>query len=134
MFERLLSGLNSKTANDMSEQRRRFQRYEGEKCEIDINGKTYQVENWSEGGVLFTDKGRIFEVGLEIQMSIKFKIRNTILSFDHKGQVIWKNCNKTVVEFVSSTKQTQQSFQQIIDDHVVSEFSDSQIIPSGIGN
>tara|TARA_R110001592_G_scaffold31482_1_gene110933 strand:+ start:9335 stop:9739 length:405 start_codon:yes stop_codon:yes gene_type:complete len=127
MFEKLLSGLHAKTANDTLAMRRRFQRYEGKKCEIDINGKTYPVENWSEGGILFTNNDRIFVVGLEIQMSIKFKVRNTVLNLDHKGRVIWKGYNKTAVELASSTKQTHQSFQQIIDDHVASEFVHSQI-------
>lgn len=126
MFERLLSGLHAKTANDTLAMRRRFQRYEGRKCEIDINGKTYPVENWSEGGILFANNDRIFNAGLEIQMTVRFKVRDAVLSLDHKGRVIWKGYNKTAVEFTSSSKQTHQSFQQIIDDRVASEFVDSQ--------
>lgn len=127
MFERLLSGLHAKTANDTSAMRRRFQRYEGKKCEIDVNGKTYPVENWSEGGILFANNDRIFGDGLEIQMSMKFKVCNAVLNLDHKGRVIWKGYNKTALEFAPSTKQTHQIFQQIIDDYVTSEFADSQI-------
>ena len=126
MFERLLSGLYAKTANDTSLMRRRFQRYEGNNYEIDVNGKTYPVENWSEGGILFTNSDSIFGVGLEIQMSIRFKVRKVVLNLDHKGFVIWKGYNRTAVEFISSTKQARQSFQQIIDDHVASEFVQSQ--------
>ena len=126
MFERLLSGLYAKTANDTSLMRRRFQRYEGNNYEIDVNGKTYLVENWSEGGILFTNSDSIFGVGLEIQMSIRFKVRKVVLNLDHKGFVIWKGYNRTAVEFISSTKQARQSFQQIIDDHVASEFVQSQ--------
>ena len=55
-----------------------------------IAGKTYPVENWSFGGVLITSDDRVFADGQDLPLTLKFKLRNTILDVNLNSRIVRK--------------------------------------------
>jgi hypothetical protein len=89
-------------------------------------GTTFPVENWSPGGVLIYADERLFGVNKDIELTLKFKLRNSIVDVRHKGHIIRKGNGKVAIEFEPLTKMIRNAFQQVIDDHVAREFARSQ--------
>ncbi|MBI2233981.1 MAG: PilZ domain-containing protein [Micavibrio aeruginosavorus] len=126
MFSNFLAGLRSVTSNDTDETRRRSPRRGSDRCVAMVYGQTFPVENWSFGGVLLAADERLFGTGQDIDITLKFKLRNTIIDVSHRGHVVRKNNAKVAIEFEPLEKTIRRGFQQVIDDAVASEFATSQ--------
>ena len=126
MLNSLLSGLRSKTSNDKTETRRRHPRRESDRCVIVIHGRTFPVANWSMGGVLSVGDERLFGNGQEVEFTLRFKLRNTVMDVQHRGHVLRKSPQKVAVVFEPVTKTVNRYFQQVIDDAAAREFANSQ--------
>lgn len=127
MFSTFLAGLRSGISNDAPETNRRYPRRINDRCVVVVCGHTFPVENWSFGGVLLNGDERLFGIHQDIDVVLKFKLRNTIIDIPHRGYVIRKNNGKIAIEFEPLSKTISRSFQQVIDDAVASEFATSQI-------
>lgn len=126
MFKGLFSTLRSNAA-EMPASRRRHLRRATDRCVAVVNGTTYPIENWSLGGVLLSGDERFFAVGQDMMLTLKFKLRNTIINLEHMGRIIRKTDGRIAVEFVALSEAIRRGFQQVIDDSVASEFVNSQI-------
>lgn len=127
MFSNFLAGLRGASSNDISEKRRSSPRRSADRCVAVICGQTFPVENWSFGGVLLAADERLFGADQDIEIGLKFKLRNTIVDVSHRGHVIRKSSGKVAIRFEPLEKTILRGFQQVIDDAVASEFATSQI-------
>lgn len=129
MLNSILSTLRSSASNDKGKDpatRRRHPRREVDRCVSVIYGQTFPVENWSFGGVRITADERMFGTRQDIEMVLKFKLRNTILDVNVRGRVLRKSQGKVVIEFEPLTQTIHRHFQQVVDDYVAGEFASSQ--------
>lgn len=126
MFESILATLKGQE-DKSGESRRRFPRRECDKCVTVIGGKTYPVENWSQVGVLIYGDSRPFALNDQIDVMMKFKLRNDIIDIAHKAKVVRKTYDKVAFEFEPLSDQIKKGFQSVIDDYVATEFADSQL-------
>lgn len=128
MFETFFSALRGDAVNDTADTRRRFSRRSCDRCVSVIGGKTYPVENWSLGGLMVYGDPRPFGVDDEIDVTMKFKLRNDIMAVPHKARVVRKSHDRVAMEFLPLTRQIRNRFQNVVDDHVAAQFADSQLV------
>lgn len=126
MFGQLFSSLKANRKSGDMASRRQYGRRDCDRCITVIDGKTYPVENWSQGGMLVTADERRFSLNDEVEMTIKFGLRETLLDIPHKARVRRKSNNKVAFEFAPLTQQIRSSFQAVVDDYVASQFAASQ--------
>ncbi|MCD8566482.1 MAG: PilZ domain-containing protein [Alphaproteobacteria bacterium] len=107
--------------------RRKATRRSSDHCVCNIEGKSYPVLNWGIGGMQITADDRLFAIGQEIEFSLKFKIRTTIVEVHHKAVVVRKSRGSVAFQFEPLTRQVRNDFQNIIDDFMASEFASSQM-------
>lgn len=129
MLQTLISSLKAGVSNDSESQKgnvRRHPRRDVDRCVAVIHGRTFPVENWSLGGVLLQADERLFGKEQDIDLTVKFKLRNNLLDVPLKGVVVRKTNGKVGIRFESLNETISRKFQQVIDDHVAGSFADSQ--------
>ncbi|MBU0800766.1 MAG: PilZ domain-containing protein [Alphaproteobacteria bacterium] len=126
MLHNLLASLRAQTSNDKTESRRRHPRRECDQCVAVIHGQTFPVQDWSPGGVQITGDERLFSIGRDLDMVLKFKLRNHIVDVPVKGQIVRKGSARVAVCFEPLTQAIRRNFQQVVDDYVAREFANSQ--------
>lgn len=126
MLQTLLSALKANTSNDAKATRRRNPRREVDRCVAVVHGQTFPIENWSLGGVLLSADERLFSIGREIDLTLKFKLRNTIIDVPVKSHIVRKTRSRVALQFEPLTLTIRRTFQQVIDDHAAREFANSQ--------
>lgn len=126
MFAALLEAVKTQPQNDQMVTKRRHARRETDKCVAMINGKMYPVENWSMGGVLVNTDSRPFAVDNEIDLVLKFKLRDKMMDIPHRARVVRKDKDAVAFEFLTLNEQIKNNFQNVIDDFVAGQFADSQ--------
>ena len=126
MLQTLLSALKANTSNDAQSTRRRNPRREVDRCVAVVHGQTFPIENWSLGGVLLSADERLFSIGREIDLTLKFKLRNTIIDVPIKSHIVRKTRSRVALQFEPMTMTIRRTFQQVIDDHAAREFANSQ--------
>jgi len=127
MLQTLFSTLKTGASNDATlETRRRHPRRVADRCVAVIHGRTFPVRDWSLGGVLLQADDRLFGKGQDLDMTIKFKLRNMIVDVAHRGVVVRKTNGKVAFVFDPLSNLVARQFQQVIDDHVADEFARSQ--------
>lgn len=126
MIQSLISGLMTGASNDKNPAARRHPRRDVDRCVAVIYGRTFPVENWSLGGILLAADERLFSLGQDIDVTIKFKLRNTLLDIEHGGRIVRKASGLVALEFRPLTQIINRQMQQVIDDYVAGEFANSQ--------
>lgn len=127
MFGKFFSALQGHRSNENMLTRRHFSRRRCDKCVSMIGEKLYPVEDWSPGGILIRGDGRAFNTGSEIDVTMKFKLRNDMLDIPHRARVIRKTQDKVAFEFLPLPRQIHRNFQSVIDDYLASGFAESHI-------
>jgi PilZ domain len=128
MFETILSSLQFEGEEKQIKMKRRHERREADHCVTVIGGKTYPVENWSPGGLLIFGDPRPFAVDAEVDVTMKFKLREEIMNVPHKAKVVRKTYDRVAFEFLPLSRQIKKGFQAVIDDFVTGQFADSQLV------
>lgn len=127
MLHSFFSSILSHASNDTPQStRRRHVRRESDRCICQIMGGTFPVENWSFGGILLAADERMFSAGQNIEMTLKFKLRSTIVDISVHGAVVRKSPGRIGIQFEPLTQTIRRNFQQVVDDHVAGEFANSQ--------
>ena len=127
MLETFLSHLRNNTSNDeYAACQRQHPRRQGDRCIVMIHDQTFPIENWSFGGLLIIGDERLFSAGQELDVTLKFKLRNKILDISHRGHVVRTSGGKIAFKFEPLTKTVQRYLQQVIDDYLAREFANSQ--------
>lgn len=126
MFNNFLASLRTTPVIESPETQRRFPRRVADRCVAVVHGQTFPVQNWSFGGVLLAVDERLFGANQDIETTLKFKLRNTIVDVNVRGRVIRKTTGQVAIAFEPLGKTIRRTFQQVIDDAVASEFATSQ--------
>lgn len=128
MLQALLSRLRASGSNDAEISRRKDVRRKSDRCVAVICDQAFPVEDWSPGGLLIAADERLFSLGRDMDLTVKFKLRNTILEVNHRGRVARKTSQKVAFEFEPLPQTIRRAFQQVIDDQVAREFANSQAV------
>lgn len=129
MFESFIGNL--KFQNDSpytGEAKRRHERRTSDSCVTMIESKLYPVENWSPGGLQIFADSRLFAVGNEHAITLKFKMRDQIIDVPHRAKVVRRSGNTVAFQFLPLTQQIRRGFQSVIDDYLASKFTESQMV------
>jgi len=127
MLQTLISSLKAGASNDRQPASRRHPRRDVDRCVVMIHGRTFPVENWSLGGVLLLADERLFGKEQDLDLTIKFKLRNNLLDVPHRGRVVRKSPGKVAIQFEPLSQIISRQFQQVVDDYVAGEFANSQV-------
>ena len=128
MFGSLFAGLKADNNNEQFSTRRRFSRRSCDSSVVIIDGQIYPVENWSMGGVAINGDTRTFGVDEIVDMTIKFKLSNTVIDLPHKARVVRKSAHRVAFEFAPLTGKIRKGLQSVVDDYVASKFAESQLV------
>ncbi|MEM6781022.1 MAG: PilZ domain-containing protein [Pseudomonadota bacterium] len=127
MIKKWIENLTFTPSNDDQDVRRKHARRSSESAIATIDGKSFGVENWSEGGVLLNGDDKTFGVDQTLNMIMKFKLDDRVLEVEQDGRIVRKNNNKFAVQFGPLTDKAVRGFKQVIDDAVTREFAESQM-------
>ena len=128
MLGNILSSFTGDSVDRKVPSRRRHSRRSCDKCVTVVNGKMYPVVDWSIGGLQISGDERTFSMNEEMNVVMKFQLRDDILEVPHQARVVRKNNGRVAFEFLPLDKETRNKFQNVVDDQIASEFSDSQLI------
>lgn len=106
--------------------KRGAERRTADNCVSVIDGRTYPVLNWSTGGVQIFADSKVFSVGSDVPMTLKFKLFDKIMDVAHTARVVRKNANSVALQFAPLSRDIQKSFRAVIDDYVTMQFAESQ--------
>ncbi|MAH05176.1 MAG: pilus assembly protein PilZ [Alphaproteobacteria bacterium] len=107
-------------------QRRAYPRRENDKCVSVIDDHFMPIENWSMSGVLLNGDDRLYNVGDNIDMLLKYKTSKGIVEVQQNAHVVRKGNERIALEFSPLNRQAFQDFQRVIDDDAASQFAASQ--------
>jgi len=127
MFDTLFRNLKADNSNEEGALRRKYTRRDCDQCVIKIDDKTYPVSDWSLGGFSINADGRNFGVKDAVNMVLKFKLSNRIIDVSHSAKVVRKTQNKVAFQFAPIPRDVRGKLQSVVDDHVTSQFANSQI-------
>jgi hypothetical protein len=116
MLATILTMMKQTTGNDDGDNKRRFSRRKGDSCVAVIDGQTYPVEDWCQGGVLVRGDDRLMALLQSSNITMKFRLSEKILTVAHKGRVVRKMKDKFALQFEPLTRDMAAMFQQVIDE------------------
>lgn len=128
MFGNFFGAMTTAETQETGASRRRNTRRYADHCVCSIAGKSYPVLNWSIGGLSITADDRLFAIGQDVEFTLKFKIRTTIIDVAHTATVVRKSKGSVSFEFAPLTRQVRNDFQNIMDDFMANEFANSQMV------
>jgi len=127
MIRNILEGLKISASNDDFDSRRSHERREIDSCIGIVDGRSYPVENWSQGGILLHGDDRVFGVNDVKEITIKFKVADKVMNVSHKGRILRKGNGKFAIQFAPLTQEVDKQFQHVLDDYMAQEFANSQL-------
>ncbi len=126
MFENIISTLQLAGEDAPQKTKRRHERRTVDHCVGVIDGKTYPVQDWSEGGVLVFGDSKPFALDKEVDVTMKFKLRDDMVDIDTRAKVVRKSSNNVAFEFAPLARQAHKAFQSVIEDYITAQFVESQ--------
>ena len=108
-------------------QKRRHERRSSDQCVSEINGNNYPIINWSNGGALIFADDRLFAKGETIDLKMKFRVHDNIVSIPHAGKIIRTGASRVAIQFDELTETMNRAFKRVIDETISREFADSQV-------
>lgn len=109
------------------ETRRKSPRRSADNCITVIDGRSYPVHNWSDGGLMIQADDKMFSLAAPIEVTMKFRLSGKIVDIAHRGKVVRKMRDKLAIQFEPLNRDIQRKFKQVVDDYVTREFAESQI-------
>lgn len=126
MLAHMLSGFQTAPSNDDNIQKRKHTRRVGDKCVCLVDNMPYPIENWSMGGVLLRADSRSFQIGQEVSLVMKFKVRGEMVNIPVQGEVVRRTSDGVAFRFKNISSSVRHAFQNIISDVITLQFVDSQ--------
>lgn len=129
MLQRLMSALGLKddgSNGDNTISRRVYPRRTADRCISMIDGLMMPVVDWSQGGVRVFGDARTVAVGQEMNITLKFKLKNDLVDVQHRGQVVRKGTDNFSLKFLPMSQEIKRQLQ-----HVIDEATSSEMMPSG---
>ena len=122
-------GLKNSVSSDGTDgfaSRRLYPRRDSDQCIGFINGKPHPVLDWSPGGIRVFADSRPVVVGEEMDIELKFHLRNDMVNIKHRGKVVRKSNESVSFQFLPLGHEIRRVFQTVIDDYNAREFVGSQ--------
>lgn len=116
----------SSDSTDGFASRRQHPRRGCDQCIGFINGKAHPVLDWSPGGIRVFADTRPVAVGEEMDVELKFHLRDSLVNVKHKAKVVRKSNESVSFQFLPLTSDIRKTFQNVIDDFNAREFAGSQ--------
>jgi len=131
MLQTIMSALNIKKnfASDGSDgfiSRRTHPRRSCDQCIGFIDGKAHPILDWSPGGVKVFGDPRPLGLGQEMDVEMKFHLRDQLVHVKHRAKVVRKTNESYSLQFEPLTGEIRKTFQNVIDDFNAREFAGSQ--------
>lgn len=127
MIKKWIENLTFTASNDDQDIRRKHMRRESDTAVATIDGKTYPIDNWSEGGVLLCADDKEFGVKDAVHIQLKFKLSDRLIEIEQFGTVLRKNFGRIAVQFSDLSDNSSAQFKNIIADAVTQEFAATQM-------
>lgn len=128
MFDKFLGSLLGTGSKADARNNREHDRRAGDQCVSIVGGKMYPVRNWSAGGLLIAGDERMFGVDEELDVTLKFKLRDEVLDISHKARIVRKGYGNVALQFAPLSAAVQAGFQKVMDDVLAQSFGESQLI------
>lgn len=131
MLQTIMTALGFKTTlssddGDGFASRRAYPRRTCDQVVSFVNGKAHPVLDWSPGGLRVFADSRPLAVGDELDIEMKFHLRDELVAMQHKAKVVRKGMESISLQFLPLTGEIHRTFQHVIDDFNVREFAGSQ--------
>lgn len=97
-----------------------------DQCVGFINGKAHPVLDWSPGGLRVFADSRPVAIGEEMDIEMKFHLREKLVDVRHRATVVRKSNDSVSFQFLPLTGDIRRTFQNVIDDFNAREFAGSQ--------
>lgn len=97
-----------------------------DQCVGFINGKAHPVLDWSPGGIRMFADPRPLEIGEEMDIELKFHLREQLVTVKHTAKVVRKSNEAVSFQFAPISNDIRKTFQTVIDDFNAREFAGSQ--------
>lgn len=131
MLDKIMTALRFPVMQDTSTEnydstRRNFPRRLTDKCVSVVNGTTLPVLDWSPGGLRVFADNRPVAIGDEMDVVLKFQVRDEMINITHRAHVVRKARDSFAMQFLPLTSDIRHSFNQIIDNFNADAFASSQ--------
>lgn len=90
-------------------------RARGVAAEVRIDGLTYDMLDWSMGGVSFKTPANAPHPGEEVKLTLRFHLADETVGIWVDGRVIRSDADATAVEFDELTSYASRKFARVID-------------------
>jgi len=132
MIHRLLNilGLGDGSLNGTAEWRRRHVRHDirkaGVEAEVEINGRSYSIRDWSMGGLCFDTEAEP-QLGQKLDMQIRFRLPHETITIRQNGRVVRAMQRGVATEFAPLAPEMRRRFRKVVDGIHALEFVESQV-------
>ena len=123
-------GLKNSISDDGTDgfaSRRLYPRRISDQCVGFLEGKAHPVLDWSPGGLRMFADPRPMEIGQEVDVELKFHLREQLVNVKHTAKVVRKSNESVSFQFMPISNDIRKTFQSVIDDFNAREFAGSQI-------
>lgn len=122
-------GLKNSVSDDGTDgfsSRRQYPRRGCDQCVGFLNGRAHPVLDWSPGGLRMFADPRPIQLGEEMEVELKFHLREQLVNVKHMAKVIRKSNESVSFQFMPISNDIRKTFQTVIDDFNAREFAGSQ--------
>ncbi len=130
MFQRLLSmfGMGANTTSITERSRRKHVRHPGFNAKVVINESSYDVHDWSMGGVSFEPiVGVGINIGDKVKVELQFSVGGTIVTIAQDAKLVRSNYSSAAAEFEPLPGKVKSEFEGVLEMLYTQSFVDSQI-------
>lgn len=114
-------GLKDDNGGDDNVSRRAYPRRDSDRCIGVINGTIMPVADWSQGGLRVLGDARLYAVGQEMDVVMKFKLADDLVSIPQRGQVVRKAQDGFSIKFMPMSQEVRGRFQRVLSDIAANE-------------
>lgn len=129
MFGKLLSlfGISSAGTSIGRSTRRKYVRHHAFNADVLINGKKYNVHDWSLGGVAFDAAGdSTIKMGDKLEVIIQFKFINNDITISQNAHVVRSDGFNCAAEFEPLPQPVRHEFDRVLETLYTQSFIESQ--------
>ncbi len=122
-------GLKHSVAEDGTDgfsSRRSYPRRGCDQCVGFLDGRAHPVLDWSPGGLRMFADPRPLQVGQEMEVELKFHLREQLVNIKHLAKIVRKSNESVSFQFMPISNDVRKTFQTVIDDFNAREFAGSQ--------
>ncbi len=130
MFDKILSmfGVGSNTTSVATKSRRRHVRHPGFNADVIINENSYDVHDWSMGGVSFEPVVGIgLNIGDKVKVELQFTLGGTVITIAQDAKLVRSNYNNAAAEFDPLPNKVKADFERVLEMLYTQSFVESQI-------